>query len=135
MSLIGTLVRLAKGEFPVVACEKCGKEMVNLHADEIGQGDLVTLRNQKLLIGNPGTTEAICIHCDADRPSLTQHLQSWFEPTPEKSDDDDEPSSSSHSDDSGFFGGSGFGGFGGSSGGFGGFGGGSFSGGGASVGF
>jgi hypothetical protein len=132
---IGESVELSKGSFPIVACQKCGKAMVDLHADDIAKGDLAKLKSLGVLIGNPATVENLCINCDLlHRPSMRAHLASYFSTpsAPRKDDDDDSDSGFFHSSSSS--GGSSSGG-GFSFGGFGGFGGGGFSGGGASGGF
>lgn len=126
-NLIGQSVEFTNGtKWPVIPCEKCGEQMINLDASDILPGALKQLKDAGVLVSNPGTTEDICIHCDLEhRPSKRKALSSWYH--------------SSSNDDSPFFGGgsssgsssdSSSGGFG--SGGFGGFGGGGFSGGGAS---
>lgn len=107
----------------------CGKEgcehlMVNLDVDQLAPGDLITLKQAKVRISNPETTEPICINCEYR--TIGRRLADWFL---EEDDNDDDFFSSSGS----FLGGisAGRGGFGG----FGGFGGGGFGGGGASRGF
>ena len=130
-NLIGRSVDLTNGtKWPILPCEKCGEQMVNLDAHDILPGALVQLKGIGVLVSNPGTTENICIHCDVEhRPSKRKALSRWYHST--------------SNDDSPFFGGysgggsssesASGGGFG--SGGFGGFGGGGFSGGGASGGW
>jgi len=130
-SKVGDIITLQKQDLEVVRCIKTGKLMVNIDADEVMPGDLITLKRRGVLLSNPETEEDICIEyefpkTEDEEPTFGERLSRWFE------DDDDD-------DDSGFFtttttstptfgGSSGFGGFGG-------FGGGSFSGGGASRGF
>lgn len=132
---VGDKIQLKNQEVEVIACKDCGKNMVNIDAEQLASGDLAILKKSAVLVSNPETDEPICINCEY-KPSFGHRLAEWFNaPTTSSSDDDD--SSFFHSSGT-FLGSSSYGGFsGGSSGGssFGGFGGGSFSGGGASGGF
>ena len=118
---LGDIISLQKQEVEVVACKECGALMVNIDADQIEQGDLLTLKRAGVKLSNPETSDPICLKCQ--KPTFKDKLNDWFD-----DDDDDDDSSFFHSSPSistPIFGGSSFGG------GFGGFGGGIFSGGGA----
>ena len=124
-------IKLAKQEVAVEKCRECDHLMVNLDADQLAPGDLVTLKHAGIRISNPDTDKAVCLNCEYK--TFGRQVADFFES--DKSDDDDD--SSFFSSDGGF---GSFGGYSHSSptpsfGGFGGFGGGSFSGGGASRGF
>jgi uncharacterized membrane protein YgcG len=125
---VGDIINLQKQDVEVIECEDCGALMVNIDADQIAEGDLVTLKRKGVRLSNPETKEAICLKCDVVKePTFRDRLNSWFD-----TEDDDDDSSFFHSTPSisvPTFGGSKIGG------GFGGFGGGMFSGGGASRGF
>lgn len=124
MSELGDTVELQEQSVKVVGCDDCSYLMVNIDADQVAEGDLLTLKQLGLRLSNPETKEEICLNCEVPkRQNFRDKVNDWFN-TPSKDDDTD----------SGFFSGGVFGGRS-SSGGFGGFGGGSFSGGGASRGF
>ena len=128
MSELGDTVELQKQSVKVVGCDDCSYLMVNIDADQVAEGDLLTLKRLGLRLSNPETKEEICLNCEVPkRQNFRDKVNDWFN-TPSKDDDDDDDT------DSGFFSGGVFGGSS-SGGGFGGFGGGSFSGGGASRGF
>ena len=93
----------------VVKCERdgCDHLMVNLDADQLAPGDLVTLKTLGVRISNPETKNQLCVNCEVK--TFAHKVSSWFD----KDDDND---------DSSFFSGSSFGGSS-SFGGFGGFGG------------
>lgn len=129
MAEIGDKIQLKNQEVEVEKCDKCGRKMVNIDADQLASGDLSLLKKEGVSVSNPETEDPVCVSCEFT-PSLGHRIAKFFE---SGSDDDD---------DSGFFSGGGFlggassGGFsGGFGGGFGGFGGGGFSGGGASGSF
>lgn len=120
-------ITLAGGKsLPIIKCEKCEHQMVNIDATDVFPGDLSSLKKAGLRVSNAETKDPICLNCEVD--TWGSRVAKWFE---DDNDDDD---------DSGFFpgsGGSSFGTFGsgtshGSGGSFGGFGGGIFNGGGAS---
>jgi uncharacterized membrane protein YgcG len=132
MPKVGDLIELQKQNVEVIKCNDCGHLMVNIDADQIAPGDLVTLKRLGLRLSNPETKEAICLNCEVPKkPTFRDKLDKWFE---DKNEDDDSdffhytPSIPSVPSTP-IFGGSSFGG------GFGGFGGGMFSGGGTSRGF
>jgi len=119
---IGDVINLQRQNVIVEKCEKCGDLMVNLDADELRPGDLITLKMRGVKISNPETTDLVCVKCEyptKQKETFGEKMSRWFD----ESDDDN---------DSSFFGSGGFSG-GSSSGGFGGFGG--FGGGGVSRGF
>ena len=119
---IGEMVTLQKQNVKVELCQKCRGLMVNIDANQIEKGDMVTLKGLGLIISNPETPDPICIKCEIEtKPTFRRKAYEWF-----KSDSYDD--SSLHSS-SGSWGGSSSGG------GFGGFGGGLFGGGGAGRGF
>lgn len=125
MSQVGDKVELQKQTVEVVDCENCQHDMVNIDADQIAEGDLLTLKRLSLRLSNPETEDPICLNCEIEKqPTFKEKVSEWFDSS---SDDDSD-------DDSSFFSGGTFGGSS-SGGGFGGFGGGSFSGGGASGSF
>jgi len=116
-------IKLANQDVEIVTCKECGKNMVNIDADQLAPGDLSILKQEYVRISNPHTESPVCIKCE---------VTGFWEKVGDFLDDID-----TDSDDSSFFSGSSFGessSFGGGSS-FGGFGGGSFSGGGASRGF
>ena len=124
----GDVISLKNQDVDVVECEECGHLMVNIDADQVSAGDLVTLKREGIYLSNPDTKEQICLHCEYNKPSFGQRLSTWFD---DKDDEDDTPffhSTPTPSSPSTFGGSSSFGGFGG-------FGGGLFSGGGASRSF
>lgn len=122
----GDTIELQKQDVKVEECKECKHLMVNLDADEVKEGDLVTLKRKGVRISNPETEELYCLKCDIEaKPSFREKLSTWFEDTKDENDSSFFSTSSS----GGLFGGSSGGG------GFGGFGGGGFSGGGASRGF
>ncbi len=126
MSNVGDVIKLQKQSVKIVECEDCSHLMVNIDADQVEPGDLITLKRLGIRLSNPETVEKICLNCEVPkRQTFRDRLNDWFE-TKVKDEDDD---------DSGFFGSGGI--FGGSSsgGGFGGFGGGVFAGGGSSRSF
>lgn len=118
-------ILLAKQEPEIVKCEKCEHTMVNIDADQLQTGDLLTLKKAGLRVSNPETTDPICLNCEVD--TWGHRLARWFE-TDDSDDDNDDHFFGGGSSSGGLFGGGGSS----SGGGFGGFGGGSFSGGGAS---
>ena len=119
--MVGDKIELQKQNVEVVDCENCSHNMVNIDADQIGEGDLVTLKRLGLRLSNPETSDPLCLNCEIEKkPTIKERLSNWFDSSSNDSDDD-----------SGFFSGGIFSGSS-SGGGFGGFGGGSFSGGGAS---
>ena len=123
MSQVGDKIELQKQTVEVVDCKNCSHDMVNIDADQMAEGDLVTLKRLNLRLSNPETKDPICLNCEIEKqPTFKERVSSWFE------------SSSDDNDDSSFFSGGTFGGSS-SGGGFGGFGGGSFSGGGSSGGW
>lgn len=127
---LGDIISLQKQDVEVVECEDCGALMVNIDADQVAQGDLVTLKRKGVRLSNPETKEAICLKCEVvKKKSFRDTLSDWFD----SEDDSDDDSSFFHTTPSSpstpIFGGSSIGG------GFGGFGGGIFSGGGASRSF
>lgn len=128
MTQLGDTIELVNQTVEVVDCDECDHLMVNIDADEIRPGDLLTLKRAGLRLSNPETEEEICLNCEYNKPTFGQKLSSWFESSNDDNNDDSffhsTPSISTPS-----FGGSSFGE------GFGGFGGGSFSGGGASRSF
>ena len=118
---VGEKIELQKQTVEVVDCENCSHNMVNIDADQIHEGDLVTLKRVSVRLSNPETKDPICLKCEIEKkPTIKERLSTWFDSSSNDSDDD-----------SGFFSGGVFGGSS-SGGGFGGFGGGSFSGGGSS---
>lgn len=133
---VGDVIELQKQDVKVIECEDCGKLMVNIDADEIQPGDLVTLKRKGVRVSNPETKKPICVKCEFEPKTFGQRLSEWFDL--EDDDDDDSsffsmptisPTRSTPTRSTPIFGGSRIGG------GFGGFSGGSFSGGGASRGF
>lgn len=123
---LGDRIVLKNQNAEIAACEKCGKSMVNIDANQLALGDLSTLKASGVMVSNPETEDKICVNCEY-APTVGHRLATWFN-APSTSDDDDSSDDSFFHSSGSFLGGS-------SSGGFGGFGGGSFSGGGASSGF
>jgi uncharacterized membrane protein YgcG len=130
---VGDIIELQKQDVEVIECKDCGTLMVNIDADQVAEGDLITLKRKGVRLSNPETKDPICLKCEVEKkPTFRDKINDWFD---DDEDDDDSgffhytPSPSPSRSSTPIFGGSRSGG------GFGGFGGGVFSGGGASRGF
>ena len=104
MSELGDQIQLANQQVMVEKCKECGEKMVNVDANQLAKGDLVTLKNAGVRISNPETKDPVCLSCHVDKKhKFWQGVNDFFEggsdtsDASDKEDDDD--------DDSHFFGG------------------------------
>jgi hypothetical protein len=70
-------VKLKNQTPPIISCDSCSRDMVNIDAFLLVEGDLTRLKQEGIIISDPESIDNICIGCSLPH-TLGQRTAEWF---------------------------------------------------------